>query len=47
MAKQIGVAAQIKNKLTVKKRTSQGINHKPKNRHARKGWKPYRGQGRP
>lgn len=47
MAKQIGVAAQLKNKLTVKKRTSQGLKHKPKSKHARKNWKAYRGQGRP
>jgi hypothetical protein len=29
-----------------KKRTSQGTRHKPKNRHARKNFKRYRGQGR-
>ena len=34
-------------KLTVAKRTSIGRNNRPKNKHARKGYKPYRGQGRP
>lgn len=27
------------------KRTSQGTYHKPKNKHSRKNWKQYRGQG--
>lgn len=34
-------------RLTVPKRTSQGIDHKPKGKHKRKRWKAYRGQGRP
>jgi len=29
----------------VPKRTSQGLLFKPKNKHARKNWKRYRGQG--
>lgn len=28
------------------KRTSQGTDHKPKNKHARKNFKAYRGQGK-
>jgi stalled ribosome alternative rescue factor ArfA len=31
----------------VEKRTSQGTYDKPKNKHARKNFKLYRGQGRP
>lgn len=45
MASQIGVKTFIR--LPIEKRTSQGIKHKPKGKHARKNWKPYRGQGRP
>jgi hypothetical protein len=34
-------------RMPVVKRTSQGIDNKPKGKHARKNWKAYRGQGRP
>lgn len=48
MAKPIGAAATAKKKLTtIPKRTSQGVDNKPKNKHSRKRWKAYRGQGRP
>jgi len=47
MAKAIGLGTVIRKQLmTVGKRTSIGIKHKPKNKHARKNWKAYRGQGR-
>ncbi len=29
------------------KRTSQGRDHAPLNKHKRRSWKAYRGQGRP
>ena len=32
-------------KTPVSKRTSQSIYVRPKNRHERKNWKKYRGQG--
>lgn len=32
--------------IGVVKRTSAGGKWKPKNKHARKNWKAYRGQGR-
>lgn len=47
MAKQIGIGAVLVRKLKILKRTSQGLQHKPKSKHARKNWKAYRGQGRP
>ena len=31
----------------VYKRTSIGLKHKPLNKHKRRSWKAYRGQGRP
>jgi hypothetical protein len=31
---------------TIKKRTSIGIKNRPKNKHKRKSWKKYRGQGK-
>lgn len=37
----------LKLKTAGEKRTSQGIDHKPKNKHKRKNWKRYVGQGRP
>jgi len=45
MAKPIGVA--VYRKDPVCKRTSQGVDNKPKGKHKRKNWKAYRGQGRP
>jgi hypothetical protein len=30
---------------TIGKRTSIGTNNRPKNKHKRKNWKAYRGQG--
>ncbi len=33
--------------VPVSKRTSIGGSHFPKNKHKRRGWKAYRGQGRP
>jgi len=45
MAKPIGVATKLR-KEPVVKRTSQGVDNKPKNKHSRKNWKRYRGQGR-
>lgn len=42
----IGDKARLK-KLPVPKRTSQGRDHRPKNKHKRRNWKAYRGQGRP
>lgn len=44
-AKDVGVKKLTR--LRIKKRTSQGLHGKPKNKHARKGWKRYVGQGRP
>lgn len=44
MAKAIGVATY--RAPTVPKRTSQGVRNRPKNKHARKNWKRYRGQGK-
>ena len=46
MAKPIGVEAKKFRKEPVVKRTSQGVDNKPKNKHSRKRWKAYRGQGR-
>jgi hypothetical protein len=34
-------------KQPVSKRTSIGLQDRPKNKHSRKNWKAYRGQGRP
>lgn len=47
MAKPIGVAATKRSKLKIEKRTSIGRDQKPKNKHARKKFKRYIGQGRP
>ncbi len=44
MAKPIGVI--VRRAIKIEKRTSQGVGDKPKNKHKRKNWKPYRGQGR-
>ena len=49
MAKAKGWSNTIfKKKYTTKKKTSIGKskNSKPKNKHKRRGWKKYRGQGR-
>lgn len=46
MAKPIGTTTKFR-KDPVVKRTSQGVDNKPKNKHSRKRWKAYRGQGRP
>jgi hypothetical protein len=31
---------------TIKKRTSIGTKHRPKNKNKRRSWKKYRGQGK-
>jgi hypothetical protein len=45
MAKPIGVIVAHR-KTPAEKRTSQGVDNRPKNKHTRKNWKRYRGQGR-
>ena len=47
MAKAKGWSNTIfKKKNTTKKRIGKSKNTKPKNKHKRRGWKKYRGQGR-
>jgi len=43
----VSKATKTLRKAPISKRTSQGINNRPKNKHARKNWKAYRQQGRP
>ncbi len=42
-----GLVKSNKTGITVSKRTSQGLKHAPLNKHKRRSFKKYRGQGRP
>lgn len=41
-----GGAPKPSRRMTTAKRTSQGLRHAPLNKHKRRSWKKYRGQGR-